>query len=113
MQCFLYRSQRLFALVDATLLLIQRQLNIVKSEEYHVKVLQASTSLVLFSMSRLKSLCSDNEKPFKDAKIKEAFEELKASFWKWIANPKVIGGSVFGGDVRYWNGILELKVGSI
>ena len=101
--------------MDAALLLTQRQLDILKSAEHHVKVLQASTSLFLFSISRLNSLCPDNEKSHKDEKITAAFEELKTNFWKWIANPNVIGGSLFGGDVKRWNwkGESELKVGDI
>ena len=112
---FFYRPRRLFALVDATLLLIRRLLAILKSAEHHVKVLQASTSLTLFSISRLNSLCLDKEKAHKDEKIKAAFGELKEIFWKWITNSNVIGGSVFGANVRsrYWKGELELEVGNI
>lgn len=99
--------------MDASSLLTQQLLGILKSAEHHVEVLQTATSLFLFSISRLNSRCPDNEKPHKDEKIKKAFEELKTNFWKWIASPSVIGGSVFGGDVKHWKGKQELKVGSI
>ena len=72
-----------------------------------------STSLLLFSISCLNSLCPDNEKSHKDEKNEKAFEELKASFGKWIASSKVIGGSFFGGYVSHWKGKSELMVSSI
>ena len=100
--------------MNASLFLIQHQLEVLNSTEHHVEVLQASTSLILFSISRLNSLCPDNEKSHKGEKIKMVFGELKTNFWKWIASSSVIGGSVFGGDVNYWNwkGPIELKVSS-
>ena len=108
----IYRSQRLFALVDASMLLIRRQSVILKTPEHHVNVLQASTSLLLFAISCLNSLCPDNEKSYKHEKIKNTFEMLKTTLWKWITSSSVIGGSVFGGDITYWKGELELKVSS-
>ena len=99
--------------MDASSLLTQQLLDNLKSSEHHVKVLQAATSLFLFSISRLNSLCPDNEKPHKDEKIRKAFEELKANYWKWIASSEVIGGSVFGGSVKHWKGKPELKVSTV
>ena len=107
------RSQGLFSLVDASLLLYRRQSAILKSSEHHVTVFKASIALLLFALSRLNALCPDDEKSHKDKKMKEAFEKLKTTLWEWIANHGVIGGSLFGGTISHWKGDLELQVSNI
>ena len=84
-------------MVTAALLLYGELTAKLKSRSpHHVDVLKASISLVLFAVAQLKAHFPSGEK---GELINRAFLSLKDILWKWIVNPGVIGGSVFGGSL--------------
>ena len=107
--------KHLTSMVHAALLLYRKLTVMLKScIPHYVDVLKASISLILFAVAQLK-ICPSDEK---DEIIKEAFARLKGTLWEWIVDSKVIGGSVFGGNLPAyyssgiwpWNPRGELEV---
>ena len=105
--------KHLTSMVHAALLLYGKLTVMLKSCTPHdVDLLKASISLILFAVARLKCLCPSDEN------IKGAFASLKGALWNWIVDCKVIGGSVFGGNLPAyyssgmwpWNPRGELEV---
>lgn len=80
-------SQFLYNLFSAKL---KRPLN------HYVDVLKDSISLILFSIAHLNPVCPSEER---SGIAKAAFNMLDTTLWKWITDPAVIGGSLFGGRI--------------
>ena len=80
-------SQLLYDLFSAKL---KRPLN------HYVDVLKDSISLILFSIAHLNPVCPSEER---SGIAKTAFNMLQTTLWKWITDPDVIGGSLFGGRI--------------
>ena len=60
---------------------------------HYVDVLKDSISLILFSIAQLNPVCPSEER----SSIAQAvFNGLHTTLWKWITDPAVIGGSLFG-----------------
>ena len=79
------------------MLLCQRLIGVLKSPALHyVNVVGTSISLFLCAIFCFNTYCPNEEKYSKDEKIKKSFLMLEDILWKWIADPKVIGGSLFG-----------------
>ena len=80
-------SQLLYNLLSAKL---KRPLN------HYVDVLKDSISLILFSIAHLNPVCPPEER---SGIAKAVFNMLHTTLWKWITDPAVIGGSLFGGHL--------------
>ena len=84
-------------MVTTTLWLYRQLTAVLKSRTPHcVEVLKHSISLFLIAVAQLKARFPSGEK---GELINRAFLSLKDILWKWIVNPGVIGGSVFGGSL--------------
>ena len=78
--------------------------------DHCVDVLKYSISLMLFSIAQLRSVCPSEER---SDIVKAAFDGLQTTLWKWITDPAVIGGSLFGGSIlsgRLYQAEWEFKV---
>ena len=82
--------------------------------DHFVNVLKTSISLVLFSIAQLNSVRPSEERSKDDGITKVAFSGINTTLWKWITDPAVIGGSLFGGHVITYTRLAkageELKV---
>ena len=110
--------QSLLSMVDATLqlidsLLFQREMS--SSLKHNVEMFKASISLILFASYQLSNACTDSYEHLKvrEDKIGEALSRVQEMLWSWITDPKVIGGSIFGGNVKSWKAEEELEVNLI
>ena len=84
-------------MVNTTLSLYGQLTAVLVNRTPHcVEVLKHSISLFLIAVAQLKARFPSGEK---GELINQAFLRLKDILWKWIINPGVIGGSVFGGSL--------------
>ncbi len=77
--------------MDATLLLCKRLIPKLNTD-FCVPLLKESVTLILSAISQVVTHCPKEGVPAIDKTFAEVSNELQA----WIANDRVIGGSVFG-----------------
>ena len=88
--------QALLSNMDATLLLCTNLLpKLMSDAQIYTDLLKVSISAVLLASAQY----LNNKENADNSQVKNTFSGIEKCLQQWISNPRVIGGSVFGGCV--------------
>lgn len=99
-------------MVDASIRLFSNLRIKISSPSYpFLELLKASVSLVLFALTDFNGFFPEEESD-KKQKLIRVFGGLDRDLKNWIIEPRVIGGSMFGGSTnpRHWKAEEEIRV---
>ena len=104
---FLFRPEPTVASVDAALLLFTRlSAKLTRYSEHYLDMLLMSMTITLSSLSKYVMSVPDANKD----KVQEILDKTAQTLRGWIIKRDVIGGSLFGGNVKDGHPMRELEV---